>query len=112
MANFLFRLLGGNCILKRLDNIENFIINMAIKFTEYVTRQNARDTKMAGSLAALKKGFAAQAAEIERLQNTPDGWTPEDQASLDTIEANGDSLVEGFTALEALVSTPVEPPAA
>lgn len=86
---------------------------MNVKVSDYITRQNARDLKMEKALEGLQKDSAAQAALIETLQNSPgDTWTPDDQTSLDALEANNDRLVAGFEALDAVISQPVEPPSA
>ena len=75
---------------------------------KYVTDQTAindqQDTAIDNVLADVK--FLND--KIAQLQNTPDGWTPADQATLDALQQRTSATLQKLQALDALTNP--EPP--
>lgn len=76
------------------------------KFYDEVTALQDRKDAAITQITATEK---EQLALIEKLQNTPDGWTPEDQALLDQIQARSKTQVDALEALSTLPDPPTPP---
>lgn len=94
-----------NSILNRLDTMETHIMSaisdFAAKQAAFNDRIDAAVTGLGGDVASLKD-------EILKLQNSSGAITPEDQASLDAIQARTETIATKLEALDAL--TPPTPP--
>ena len=93
----------GININERLDKIMSAISDFAAKQNAFNDRQDAAVEGLTTDVNALK-------AEIQKLQNSPGTITPEDQASLDSLQARAEGIATKLEALDAL--TPPTPPAA
>lgn len=82
---------------------------MAKDIKGFAEREGARNTRKEAALANLAGDFKKLNDTIEKLQNTPDGWTQEDQDALDSIEAQSDSITSRFEALAGLTPEDPEP---
>lgn len=77
--------------------------------SDYATKQNAHNSKIDEAILGLVGDFKTLNDLIAKLQGSPGSITPEDQASLDALEARGQAIEDKLTALDAL--TPPTPPA-
>lgn len=75
-------------------------------FYDAVKATNARK---AAAITDIEGDIESQAAKIKELQERPDGWTPEDQALLDDIQASNETLATKIEAVAAIVPPPVPP---
>lgn len=78
--------------------------------SDYATKQTAHNTAIAEDLTAIKGKLDEQTALITTLQNSAGVLTPEDQATLDQLEANNVALQSqaDSTAGKSPPTTPVE----
>lgn len=81
---------------------------MATKISEFATAQNAHNDRQDAAVTDLQGDIQALNDKITELQNSPGGITPEDQASLDALQARGEAISAKLEALAAL--TPPVPP--
>lgn len=77
------------------------ISDFAAKQTDYNNRLSAAIDGVAADVASLN-------AKIEELQNTPGPISPEDQALLDQLQAQGEVIASRLEAVDNL--TPPVPP--
>lgn len=75
-------------------------------FYDAVKATNARKN---AAVADIQSDIESQAAKIEELNNRPDGWTEEDQALLDEIQAANESIATKLESVAAIVP-PAAPP--
>jgi predicted nucleic acid-binding Zn-ribbon protein len=96
---------SNQTILDRIAETERKIMSaisdFAVKQDAFNDRQDAAITGLQGDVQALKD-------EITKLQNSPGTITPEDQATLDRIQARSETIATKLEALDAL--TPPTPP--
>lgn len=76
--------------------------------SDFAAKQNAHNTKVSDDLGAIAALLQAQNDLIKTLQNSAGPISPEDQATLDQLEANGQALQDKADALVA-VPPPVLP---
>lgn len=97
---------GGLATKHDIEQLERKIMSAIGDFAAKQTAFNAR-------LGAAIDGVAADVdslnAKIVELQNTAGAITPEDQALLDELQAQGEALASRLEAVDAL--TPPPPPA-
>jgi len=75
--------------------------NIMSKISEAAERQNARFDQIETAVTGIADDIKILNEMIETLQTTPGPITPEDQATLDALEARGAALAEKLTALDA-----------
>lgn len=90
-------------IIKILENQHHIMSAIS----DFAAKQDAHNAAIAG----LSGDIDTLNAEIKTLQNSAGAITPEDQATLDRLDAVGQSAADKLTALDALTPPPV-PPAA
>jgi outer membrane murein-binding lipoprotein Lpp len=78
--------------------------------SDFAAKQAAHNQQVSADLDALKQQISDLNTKIATLQNSPGAITPEDQATLDQIEAAGADLATKADALAGV--TPPTPPAA
>ena len=76
-------------------NVMSAIKDFAAKQTAFNDRLDAALTGIGGDIKNLNDQIAA-------LQNSPGEVTPEDQASLDALQAAGEALAAKFEAVDAM----------
>lgn len=96
---------GTNSILIRMDTMED---NIMSAISDFAAKQNAFNDRIDTAVQGLTGDVTALKDEITKLQNSPGTITPEDQASLDAIQARTDAITTKLEALDAL--TPPTPP--
>lgn len=77
--------------------------------SDFAKKQNAFNDQMDAAVSDLQGDIKSLNDTILQLQNSPGQITPEDQASLDALQARGQTIADKLTALDAL--TPPVPPA-
>jgi predicted nucleic acid-binding Zn-ribbon protein len=82
-----------------IQKSENRIME-AIK--TFVAKQTAHNDKIDAAVDGLTEDIKTLNDTIEKLQTSPGTITPEDQASLDALEARGDAIAEKLTALDSI----------
>lgn len=72
----------------------------------------ATNDRKNAAVADIQADIEGQAAKIEELNNRPPGWTDEDQALLDEIQASNESMATKLEAVAAIVPpvAPTPPP--
>jgi hypothetical protein len=97
-------------IEQRLGQIQLSLRNLGeiimSAISDFAVKQNAHNAKVSSDLDAINTGISNLNALIATLQNSAGTVTPEDQATLDQIEAAGAALE---TKADALAN--VQPPA-
>lgn len=80
--------------------------------SEFASRQNAHNDRIDAAITGLAGDISQLNAKIAELQNSAGQISPEDQATLDALEARGTAIAEKVAALDALTeaapSVPVE----
>lgn len=79
------------------------------KISEFATTQAAHNKRMDDALTGISGDIATLNDKIAELQNSAGTVTPEDQALLDQLQAQGEALATRIEAADAL--TPPAPPA-
>lgn len=79
------------------------------KISEFATKQSAFNDRIDGAVTGLAADVEALNAEIAKLQGSAGEVTPEDQASLDALQARGETIAAKVEALDAM--TPPKVPA-
>lgn len=78
---------------------------------EYVAHFAAEKTfkdNLEVEITDIEKDVARQQEIILELQNSPDTWTPEDQAKLDSLQARNEDILNRVKGVNSLVP-PVPP---
>lgn len=78
------------------------------KISEFAEVQAQHNARMHAAIDGVAADVASLNAKIEELQNTPGEISPEDQALLDQLQAQGQALAERLEAVDAI--TPPVPP--
>lgn len=78
--------------------------------SDFAAKQTAFNTELASDLTDLGTKIDALNAQIATLQNSPGTISPEDQATLDSLQAAGQALATQADTLAG--KTPPAPPAA
>lgn len=94
----------------KLVHIIHTLERLMTIISDFVAKQNAHNDKIDDSISGLQEDIAALNAEILKLQTSSGEISPEDQASLDALDARGQSIADKIEALNAL-TPPVPPPA-
>lgn len=81
--------------------------NIMSKISEFATKQNTFNDRVDAAVTGLQQDIKTLNDLIEQLQNSPGEITPEDQASLNALEARGDAIAAKLEALDALTPPPV-----
>lgn len=76
--------------------------------SDFAAKQNAFNDRMDAAVAGIQGDVQALNDLITKLQNSPGTITPEDQASLDALQARAQTVTDKLEALDAL--TPPTPP--
>jgi hypothetical protein len=98
-------------IFKALTELSKTQGKMMTKISDFAAAQGAFNTQLETALTGIGGDITTLNAKITELQNTPGQITPEDQTLLDAIQAQGQSLADRFTAVDALTAeAPVIPP--
>lgn len=80
--------------------------------SDFATKQNAFNDRIDAAVTGLSGDVTALKAEILKLQNSPGTITPEDQASLDAIQARSEAIATKLEALDAETANAPTPPTA
>ena len=78
---------------------------------KYVTDQSAINDQQDAAIDAVLADVKFLNDKITALQNTPDGWTPADQALLDALQQRTSTTLSKLQALDALTNPEPPPPA-
>lgn len=78
--------------------------------SDFATKQNAFNDRLDAAIAGIQGDVDTLNAAILKLQNSAGAITPEDQATLDALQARGAGITAKLEALDAL--TPPTPPTA
>ena len=80
--------------------------------SDFASKQNAHNDKIDTAIDGIQGDVTALKDLITKLQNSAGTITPEDQASLDALEARAAALEQKVTALDAQTENPPTPPTA
>ena len=78
--------------------------------SDFAAKQNQFNDRLSAAIDGVAADVASLNAKIEELQNTPGTITPEDQAILDALQAQGEAIASRLEAVDSL--TPPTPPVA
>lgn len=81
---------------------------MASPIQEYFTKATAFRAREDAAIEGITADVTGQAALILKLQNSPGTLSPEDQASLDQLQASNEATTTKLEALDAMTA-PVPP---
>lgn len=98
---------GLLAIKEKLAQMETRIMSA---ISDFAAKQNAFNDRIDAAVAGVTADVQVLNDKIAELQNSSGQISPEDQASLDAIEARGQALTDKLEALDAL--TPPKPPTA
>lgn len=90
-------------ILKVLENQNH----MSQAISDFAAKQDAHNTAISAGIDGLTTDIQTLNAEIKTLQDSAGAITPEDQATLDRLDAAGQAAADKLTALDALTPPPV-----
>lgn len=90
-------------ILKVLENQNH----MSQAISDFAAKQDAHNAAIDTAIAGLSGDIDTLNAEIKTLQTSAGAITPEDQATLDRLDAAGQSAADKLAALDALTPPPV-----
>lgn len=93
-------------ILCALENLGRTIMSA---ISDFAAQQTAFNTEVSADLDAIQQAIVALNAQIATLQNSLGTISPEDQATLDALQASGLTLQSKADALAG--KTPPTPPA-
>jgi len=96
------------CIEHKLCSLLKLGEQIMSAISDFVNAQNAFNDQMDASFLGLQEDIKNLNDLIVKLQNSPGTITPEDQASLDALQARAKGIADKLTALDAL--TPPMPP--
>ena len=106
-----------NRIIRKLFRIESYLItlifigeNIMSKISDFAAAQTAFNDRMDKAIADIVEDVKNLNAQIAALQASSGTITPEDQALLDKLQAQGAALADKLDAADAL--TPPVPPTA
>lgn len=74
--------------------------------SDFATKQMAHNDRMGMAIDGIVADIVALNAKIAELQNSAGTVTPEDQALLDQLESQGDTLATKAEALDAMAPPP------
>lgn len=94
-------------ILNRLAEMEKRIMSA---ISDYAGRVSTAFDKISTAVDGVVDDVAFLKEEIVKLQNSPGPITPEDQATLDGLEARANTTVAALEALDAATARPPTPP--
>lgn len=80
---------------------------MPTPIADFAAKQDAHNAAIDTAIAGLSTDIQTLNAEIKTLQTSAGAITPEDQATLDRLDAAGQSAADKLTALDALTPPPV-----
>jgi hypothetical protein len=87
-----------------LAHIIHFLGKIMSKISEFATAQNAFNDRMDVAVTGLQGDVKALNDEIAKLQGSAGEVTPEDQASLDAIQARAETITTKLEALDAMTA--------
>ncbi len=99
--------LSERALLIHLIHNQNLIMSA---ISDFAAKQDAHNAAIDAAIAGLSTDIDTLNAEIKTLQGSAGAITPEDQATLDRLDAAGQAAADKLTALDAL--TPPTVPAA
>jgi hypothetical protein len=97
-------------LLAELKGLKALGAHIMSAISDFAVKQNAFNDRMDKAVAGLQGDIVSLNETIKTLQNSPGTITPEDQASLDTIQVRAQTIADKLDALDAL--TPPVPPTA
>lgn len=74
--------------------------------TAYIAAQTEINNQQDAAVDGITADVQYQADLIAKLQATQDTWTPEDQATLDALQARNSASLQKLQALDALTNPP------
>lgn len=97
--------------IQDLHNAVNLIMSV---ISEFAAKQNAHNDRVEAAITGIQGDVKFLQDTIDKLQTSPGSITPEDQASLDALDARADVIAKKLEALDALTPpvVPVTPPTA
>jgi len=84
-------------------------INIMSAISDFAAKTNAFNDRIDTAIAGLQTDVQTLNDLITKLQNSPGQITPEDQASLDAIQARASAVADKLDALDALTPPPAPP---
>lgn len=94
-------------LLVKLNSMERKIMSA---ISEFAVRQNQFNDRIDNAVTSIQGDVKFLSDKITEMQNSPGPISPEDQASLDALQARSAALADKIEALDAL--TPPAPPSA
>lgn len=101
--------LGILGLKSELNKITKQIKHMATAIADFAAAQDAFNTRLDAAIDGLAGDIKTLNDEIAALQTSSGTITPEDQATLDRLEANAKSATEKLEALDSLTPPTVPP---
>lgn len=99
---------GERRLMKFYESLATNQEKIMTAISDFAAKQDAHNAKVSAALDDIKTEIGTLNTEISTLQNSPGTITPEDQATLDRLDASGTSLEAKVAALDTL--TPPAPP--
>lgn len=91
-----------------LWNIYQQGVKIMSAISDFAAKQAQFNVRLSAAIDGVAADVASLNAKIEELQNTPGAITPEDQALLDQLQAQGEAIASRLEAVDNL--TPPVPP--
>ena len=95
-------------IIQTLNGLKDQIGNIMSAISDFVTKQKTFNDAISAGIDDISDDIKGLNAKIDALQNSAGTITPEDQASLDELQAAGQALADRVKAVDEL--TPPTPP--
>ena len=96
----------GSVTKQDLLNLEKRIMTA---ISDFKTAVDVKFDELDASVTDLQRDITFVKAEIERIQNSPGPISPEDQSSLDAVQARLNSMATNVASLPAQTQTPPTP---
>lgn len=107
------RLLNSPAIERKLDEISEALAKLRREImtaiSDFAAKQNEFNTRIGSAIDGIVGDIKSLNDKITELQNSSGAVTPEDQALIDDLQAQGQALADRAEALDA--QTPPAPPA-
>lgn len=84
------------------QDLERMERNIMSQIGDFAVKQNAFNDRLDAAIEGLTGDVETLNAEIARLQSSPGGITPEDQALLDAIQTRSEAIATKLEALDAV----------
>lgn len=98
-------------IIQKLARLTKLGEQIMSAISDFAVKQNEFNDKLGAALQGIEGDIKKLNADITKIQNSPGTITPEDQATLDSLQQKGQALADKFSALDELTppEVPVEP---